>query len=141
MTQPTDKRKQGERGELLKLGEHSSVAPRPEATPCHETERITSEQEYQAPFENLSPSSSSSSAPPALCIDRETLSDWCDQYKAELEKIAAARAAHIEELLIALNHDAAIDWLKQWKQDDTQQDSVAYQYQQAVNLLLKTMTQ
>jgi hypothetical protein len=73
--------------------------------------------------------------------DRETLSDWCDQYKAELEKIASARAAHIEELLIALNHDAAIDWLKQWKQDDAQPDSVAYQYQQAVNLLRTTMTQ
>ncbi len=63
MTQPTDKRKQGERGELLELGEHSPVAPRPEATPCHETERSTVEQEYQAPFENLSPSTSSPPAP------------------------------------------------------------------------------
>ncbi len=72
-------------------------------------------------------------------LHRETLSNWCDQYRAELEKIAAARAAQLEELLIALNHDAAIDWLKQWQDDDAQPDSVAYKYRQTVQLLRTTI--
>jgi exonuclease III len=63
------------------------------------------------------------------------LSDWCDQYRAELEKNASERAATIEGLLIVGDYQACRDWLDQWQEEDNCEESPAYKYNQAKTLL------
>lgn len=63
------------------------------------------------------------------------LSDWVDQYRAELEKNASSRAATIEGLLLAGDYQACHDWLEQWQEEDNSEESPAYKYNQAKKLL------
>jgi hypothetical protein len=63
------------------------------------------------------------------------LSDWCDQYRAELEKNASERAAIIEGLLLVGDYQACRDWLDQWQEEDNSEESPAYKYNQAKTLL------
>ena len=63
------------------------------------------------------------------------LSDWVDQYRAELEKEVSNRAALIEGLLLAGDYQACRDWLDQWQEEDNSEESPAYKYNQAKILL------
>jgi hypothetical protein len=68
-------------------------------------------------------------------LPRATLADWADQYKAELKKQSADRAAQLEGLIFASDFDAIIDWLNQWQQEDSVPNSLAQKYQQTLTLL------
>ena len=68
-------------------------------------------------------------------LPRATLADWADQYKAELSKQSADRAALLEGLIFASDFDAIIDWLNQWQQEDSVPNSLAQKYQQTLTLL------
>jgi hypothetical protein len=68
-------------------------------------------------------------------LPRATLADWADQYKAELSKQSADRAALLEGLIFASDFDAIIDWLNQWQQEDSAKDSLAQKYRQTLTLL------
>lgn len=63
------------------------------------------------------------------------LEEWCDQYRAELEKNTSSRAATIEGLLLAGDYQACHDWLSQWQEEDNSEESPAYKYNQAKTLL------
>ncbi|MCA1994749.1 MAG: hypothetical protein LDL41_22280 [Coleofasciculus sp. S288] len=67
--------------------------------------------------------------------DEPTLSEWADQYRAEVEKLVANRAAQIEELLLIPDYDSAVDWIKQWKEEDSEPDSVVQKYRQTLEKL------
>ncbi len=59
------------------------------------------------------------------------LSEWADQYRAEIEKQSSARAAQIESLLIAGDFDAIREWLDQWQSEDKEPGSLRSRYREA----------
>ncbi len=63
------------------------------------------------------------------CIAK--LSDWVDQYRAELEKQSSARAAQVESLLTAGDYEAIREWLSQWLAEDSSRDSLLNRYREA----------
>jgi hypothetical protein len=65
------------------------------------------------------------------------LSEWADQYRAEIEKECSARAAQIESLLIAGDFDAIREWLDQWEAEDKAPDSLRSRYREARSELSK----
>jgi hypothetical protein len=71
----------------------------------------------------------------ATDLPRATLADWASQYKGELSKQSADRAALLEGLIFASDFDAIIDWLNQWQQEDSVPNSLAQKYQQTLTLL------
>jgi hypothetical protein len=56
------------------------------------------------------------------------LSEWADQYRAEIEKLASRRAAQLESLLIAEDYQACHEFLAQWEEDDLHPESTAAKY-------------
>ena len=63
------------------------------------------------------------------------LSEWAAQYRAEIEKLASARAAQLESLLIAGDYQAIREWLDQWEAEDGELDSLRVRYRQTVEKL------
>jgi ribosomal 50S subunit-associated protein YjgA (DUF615 family) len=63
------------------------------------------------------------------CI--QELSDWVDQYRAELEKQSSARTCEIESLLNAGDYEAIREWLKQWESEDKEPSSLRSRYREA----------
>ncbi len=59
------------------------------------------------------------------------LSDWVDQYLAELEKQSDARAAQIESLLTAGDYEAIREWLSEWESEDKEPGSLRSRYREA----------
>ena len=59
------------------------------------------------------------------------LSDWADQYRAELEKQSSARACEIESLLNAGDYEAIREWVEQWESEDKQPGSLRFRYREA----------
>lgn len=70
-----------------------------------------------------------------MTTDKATLSKWADQYRAEVEKLVANRVPQIEELLLVPDYDSAVDWIKQWKEEDSEPDSVVQKYLQTLEKL------
>ena len=58
------------------------------------------------------------------------LSDWADQYRAELEKQSSARASEIESLLNAGDYEAIREWLSQWESEDKEPSSLRSRYRE-----------
>jgi len=58
------------------------------------------------------------------------LSDWADQYRAELEKQSSARACEIESLLNAGDYEAIREWLNQWEEEDKEPGSLRSRYRE-----------
>jgi hypothetical protein len=71
----------------------------------------------------------------SMTTDRLTLSEWADQYRAEVEKLVANRVAKVEELLLVPDYDSAVDWIQQWKEEDSEPDSVVQKYLQTLEKL------
>lgn len=65
------------------------------------------------------------------------LSDWVEQFRAEIEKQSSARAAQVESLLIAGDFDAIRDWLRQWESEDKVPDSLRSRYRSTLSELRK----
>ena len=65
------------------------------------------------------------------------LSEWADQYRAELEKQSSARASQVEALLIAGDYEAIREWLNQWESEDKAPDSLPMRYRAARRELRK----
>lgn len=65
------------------------------------------------------------------------LSDWADQYRAELEKQSSARAAQVESLLMAGDYPAIAEWLQQWQAEDKDPESIYQRYRNARSSLRK----
>jgi|GEM_PF-6407853 len=63
----------------------------------------------------------------------QNLADWADQYRAELEQLAANRAATLEPLLRAGDFEACRDWLDEWASEDREPDSLASRYRQTLS--------
>jgi ribosomal 50S subunit-associated protein YjgA (DUF615 family) len=59
------------------------------------------------------------------------LSEWADQYRAELEKQSDARAAQVESLLNAGDYEAIREWLDQWESEDNSRNSLLNRYREA----------
>jgi hypothetical protein len=59
------------------------------------------------------------------------LSEWADQYRAEIEKQSSARAAQVESLLTAGDYEAIREWLCEWEAEDKAPDSLCNRYCQA----------
>ncbi|HEY9634868.1 MAG TPA: hypothetical protein V6D14_15805 [Coleofasciculaceae cyanobacterium] len=59
------------------------------------------------------------------------LSDWVDQYRAELEKQSSARAAQVESLLTAGDYEAIREWVSQWQGEDSSRNSLLNRYREA----------
>lgn len=59
------------------------------------------------------------------------LSEWADQYLAELEKQSDARAAQVESLLTAGDYEAIREWLAQWLAEDSSIHSLLNRYREA----------
>jgi hypothetical protein len=59
------------------------------------------------------------------------LSEWADQYRAELEKQSSARAAQIESLLTAGDYEAIREWIDQWLAEDSSRNSLLNRYRKA----------
>jgi hypothetical protein len=68
---------------------------------------------------------------------RDCISEWAEQYRAELEKQSSARAAQIESLLNAGDYEAIREWLKEWESEDKASDSVRSLYREARSQLRK----
>ena len=58
------------------------------------------------------------------------LSDWADQYRAELEKQSSARACEIESLLNAGDYEAIREWIDQWLAEDSSRSSLLNRYRE-----------
>lgn len=65
------------------------------------------------------------------------LSEWADQYRAEIEKRSSARAAQVESLLTAGDYEAIREWLSEWEAEDKAPDSLRNRYCQARSQLRK----
>jgi hypothetical protein len=63
------------------------------------------------------------------------LAEWADQYRAEIEKLASARAAQLESLLITGDFTACREWLNEWEAEDSASDSLREKYRQTVTRL------
>ncbi len=59
------------------------------------------------------------------------LSDWVDQYRAEIEKQSSARAVQVESLLTAGDYEAICEWLSQWQSEDSSKNSLLNRYREA----------
>lgn len=59
------------------------------------------------------------------------LSEWADQYRAEIEKQSSARAAQVESLLTAGDYEAIREWLNQWEEEDSSRNSLLNRYREA----------
>jgi hypothetical protein len=62
-------------------------------------------------------------------------SEWAQQYRAEIEKLASARAAQLESLLITGDFTACREWLNEWEAEDSFPDSLREKYRQTVTRL------
>ena len=49
------------------------------------------------------------------------LAEWADQYRAEIEKQASARAAQLESLLIVGDYQACREFLDMWESEKYRQ--------------------
>jgi exonuclease III len=56
------------------------------------------------------------------------LAEWADQYRAEIEKQASARAAQLESLLIVGDYQACREFLDMWESDDSESGSLREKY-------------
>lgn len=63
------------------------------------------------------------------------LEDVADDCRALLHKQSSRRADMIEGLLFAGDYEAIQDWLSQWKQEDSEEDSLNNTYQRTVSLM------
>ncbi len=59
------------------------------------------------------------------------LSEWADQYLAELEKQSEARAAQVESLLTVGDYEAIREWLDHWLAEDSSIHSLLNRYREA----------
>ena len=59
------------------------------------------------------------------------LSEWADQYRAEIEKQSSARAAQVESLLTAGDYEAIREWINQWEEEDSSRNSLLNRYREA----------
>lgn len=63
------------------------------------------------------------------------LFEWLDQYRSDLHKQSAERAALIEGLIFCSDYEAIQDWLKQWESEDAAPDSLAQKYRRTLEQL------
>lgn len=63
------------------------------------------------------------------------LAEWADQYRAEIEKQASARAAQLESLLIVGDYQACREFLDMWESDDSESGSLREKYRETVTRL------
>jgi hypothetical protein len=65
------------------------------------------------------------------------LSQWAEQYRAELEKQSSARASQVESLLIAGDYEAIREWLQEWESEDKAPNSLQQRYRETRSELQK----
>jgi hypothetical protein len=65
------------------------------------------------------------------------LSDWVEQYRAELVHQSSARATQVESLLTAGDYEAIRSWVDQWETEDKAEDSLYKRYRSARSELRK----